>query len=157
MSKLKWHIDSVNIDKLGVETSKLVLVWNKMRDNLFFALAHTPLQLHQIIEKSCSKIIICCSWHSFQVLWRKLTDSGLVIRNNLLWVNNALILLQENPEAVLLVSQIAKKYLDKQSLIQEYKSRIFCLIHQKQWITNHLVDTRKYRIKKKTVYYKKSK
>ena len=92
-----------------------------MSDNLFYTLAHTPLDL-QGIEKSGHKILVCLSNHEFSIKEHHFRRSGLVVRDDEDGVNNIQSILDKNPEAVALVSQIAKKYFDKETALAEYKA-----------------------------------
>lgn len=105
-----------------------------MSDNLFYTLAHTPLDL-QGIEKSGHKILVCLSNHEFSIKEHHFRRSGLVVRDDEDGVNNIQSILDKNPEAVALVSQIAKKYFDKETALAEYKSRIFCMLCKGKGIT----------------------
>jgi hypothetical protein len=63
----------------------LRLIGNKMSDNLFYTLTHTPLCI-QWIEKSGYKIVVCMSGHDFAVKGKKLKVSGLVARDDERWL-----------------------------------------------------------------------
>lgn len=120
-----------------INTSPLSLLGNKVSDNLFFTLAHTPLHL-QSIEKNWYKTIVCLSWHDFRVKNYTLTEAWLTVRNNQQWVENVVNILNNNADSVVLVSQIAKKFFDRQTALDDYRSRIFCLLDKKSGITNKL-------------------
>lgn len=125
------------ISKCKLKTPDLRLIGNRMSDDLFYVLTHTPLHI-QWIEKSGYKIIVCMSGHNFVVKGKHLTVSGLVARDDKDGLNNIQAILDNNPEAIALVSQIAKRYFDKETVLQNYKSRIFCLLQRKQGITNKI-------------------
>lgn len=117
----------IRLDSCGLNTNKLHLIGNQVSDALFYSLTHTPLPLNGIQETG-KKIIVCLSGHDFRIKQYQLDASGLKVRNNKDGVKNVQSILEQNPEAVALVSQIAKKYLDKESVLESYKSRIFCLV-----------------------------
>ena len=131
--------------------SYLCLIGNKMSDNLFYTLAHTPLNL-QGIERSGHKILVCLSNHEFSIKEHQFRRSGLVVRDDEDGINNVKSILDKNPEAVALVSQVAKKYFDKETALVEYKSRIFCMLCKGKGITNKLPN---YKGKVRPVYIKR--
>lgn len=138
--------ERIAIDSSGLNTSKLHLIGNQVSDALFYFLTHTPLPLAGIQETG-KKIIVCLSGHDFRVKEYQLNASGLKVRNNRDGVKNVQSILEQNPEAVALVSQLAKRYLDKESALDFYRSRIFCLVQWKWWITNKIPWWKKYKIK----------
>lgn len=140
-----------------IQATNLSLIGNEMSDNLFFTLAHTPIDMNgSRIEKNGRKIIVCMSEHDFIIKKNKLEyqldKSGLLVRDDADGIQNTENILYNNPASVVLVSQIAKKYFDKQIQLEQYKSRIFCILQGKSGITNKLSTPWK-KIKKVKVHY----
>lgn len=140
------------ISKARIEAPSVRLLGNKMSDKLFYTLTHTPLPLSHMDETG-SKIIVCMSGHTFQVKEYYLSKSGLIARATSDSVFNVQSILDNNPEAVVLVSQKAKKFFDKETALQYYKSRIFCLLKRKEGIINKPVGSFKGVIKPVSVSY----
>lgn len=150
MSQSNINLSTQEVKHCELKTPKLHLVGNQVSDNLFYSLTHTPLPI-QWIKETGYKIIVCLSGHDFKINESRLEGSGLTIRKNNVWVKNIKSILDQNSEAIALVSQIAKKYLDEESDLQNYKSRIFCLTQRKKWITNKLSSKNKKTIKRVSI------
>ena len=131
---LKW-----NITKESICAKDITMIWNKMKDSTFYQIAHTPLALWSI-HKSWEKIVLCFSSHDYVVKWYRLKASWIIVRNNLASAENIAKILHAHNNTIALVSQISKKYLDKETRFQDYKSKIFCLISGKLWITNKFTN-----------------
>lgn len=142
--KEKWWVSN----KILSNGSNLRLIGNKVSDNLFYTLAHTPLDLNGI-KKSGYKILVCLSNHEFSIKDRYFKRSGLVVRDDENGINNVKSILDKNPEAIAIVSQKAKKHFDRETALKDYKSRIFCMLSKGKWITNKLPS---YKGKIRTIY-----
>lgn len=117
---------------------QVTIIGNKVLDNLFYTFSYTPLSL-QNIHRSWKKIIVCLSSHDFTINKRYfLKSSWIVARTNQESSQNIKQILDTYPTSVVLVSQRTKKFLDKETLLDTYTQRIFCLMQWKKGITNKL-------------------
>jgi hypothetical protein len=131
------------------------LVGNLVSKDEFFKFISSDCIIRKKIKRE-ELIIFCMSSHDFPIVTGKLLKrSGVMVRTKKQKeianaVNIVYTLLTTFPNALLLVSHIAKKKLDRHSVTEQYQERIFCYhAKQKRTITNCLEKQRTLRNYKK--------
>lgn len=137
----KFNKDLIDqqINHKNIRVANLDLTTNEIDDTTFFNFAHTPLVLWNI-HNSWKKLIACLSNHAFTIkksnVKYALQPSWLTARADEISQKNIKAILDSYDNLVVLVSQIWKKYFDRETYLDLYKPRIFCMLPWKEGITN---------------------